>query len=688
MLGRKKDSKPALSPEQQLEQRVDAMMDPSQPDTPSVVPTSVPADAKTADGDLPPLDIFSDAKTAPDVPKQLLKQLGADAAQGVSTETAAPTSPADVKPQGDTAPQLDDNTSDAAVDDIVAAEGDTVLAAEDAVHAPLPPSTAPERRHRTRLYKKWWLWVLMLIAGLAALAAVPYTRYRLAGLVLHRAYSVHVQDSSTHTPISDAVIHVGTAQATTNAAGVATVEVPVGPQKLTVTKQYYRDFSQTVTVPLSSHVTAYTVMLAATGRQVPVHVVDAVTGAPVASAVISVLNTTARTNAAGTAILVLPASAASDQATVTADGYNPASAGIQVTNQVVAANTVKLVPSGQVYFLSNASGKIDVVKANLDGSNRHTVLAGNGNEDVNNTVLLASADWKYAALLSKRSGGQYPELYLITTAADAVTTIDQGSFNFSPIGWSGHTFVYRADNPANNSWQPGGTVIKSYDAESGKTTTLASTNATGSSNADAQYENIWDVVLMGDKLVYDKTWYSYPGNLSVTGQQNTLNWVATDGSNAKILKSLDSGSAYFSNLKVVTPTEVDLGVYSTSSANTTYYRLDTNGNVTQSNTITQATITQPTINYLPSPSGAHQFWGEIRDGKHTLFVGDQAANNPVTIASSSDYAPYGWYGDKYLLVSKNGSELYVMAADGSGQPLKISDYYKTAQQYPGYGGSN
>jgi len=81
---------------------------------------------------------------------------------------------------------------------------------------------------------------------------------------------------------------------------------------------------------------------------------------------------------------------------------------VTVTTDKVAANQFKLAPVGKVFFLSNAGGKIDVVSTNLDGTDRKVVLAGTGKEDRNNTVLLASSDWKYLALLSLRDGGNNP----------------------------------------------------------------------------------------------------------------------------------------------------------------------------------------------------------------------------------------------------------------------------------------
>src|SRR6185437_11523818 len=100
------------------------------------------------------------------------------------------------------------------------------------------------------------------------------------------------------------------------------------------------------------------------------------------------------TDADGQATIVVPASV-TQPVSLKADGYLDTTATLQVTNPAADANTFSLVPSGRLYFLSNLSGKLDVVSTNLDGSDRKTVLAGTGSEDKNNTVLLAARDWQY-----------------------------------------------------------------------------------------------------------------------------------------------------------------------------------------------------------------------------------------------------------------------------------------------------
>jgi len=63
-----------------------------------------------------------------------------------------------------------------------------------------------------------------------------------------------------------------------------------------------------------------------------------------------------------------------------------------------------------------------------------------------------------------------------------------------------------------------------------------------------------------------------------------------------------------------------------------------------------------------------------------LIVGDQSGQNNSTVASQSDFSAYGWFSDKYLLVSKDSSELDVMSVKG-GTPIKIGNYLASSFGY-------
>jgi hypothetical protein len=129
----------------------------------------------------------------------------------------------------------------------------------------------------------------------------------------------------------------------------------------------------------------------------------------------------------------------------------------------------------------------------------------------------------------------------------------------------------------------------------------------------------------------------------------------------------------------------ELYIYFQSGSSEYFYDYEA-GKITQDTTLTADKFYETSYaTYLVSPSDNQTFWGDQRDGKNALFVGDEDGKNQKQIASLSGYKTYGWYTDDYLLVSKNSSELYVMSPTG-GTPLKITDYYKPAISYNGYGG--
>ncbi|HVS58716.1 MAG TPA: hypothetical protein VHD60_03180, partial [Candidatus Saccharimonadales bacterium] len=428
----KKDNTEADA-ESELEKRVDRMMDPRQDDTAKPAEPETDAaesdDAPAQSADTPPpIDIFKDAATAPDVPKAVLDEVGLndesdkdgnDKGEGMAAEDPAddknpntdepttndtPSEPVDDKSAEAGVPEVStdgepfsDAKTDAAVEDITKHDSDKLLEVEDAekaktAEAPKTKKTGGVGAFFATAFKKWWVWVIVVLALLGALYAVPFTRYHLAGLLVKQTYDVTVLDSTTHTTVSGATVTLDGKTATADAKGVAEFSVPVGHHQLKVTEKYYKDYSADALVPLWSKGST-TVNLVATGRQVPVTVINKITGQPIADATVRALDTKATTDKDGKAVIVLPVGKATQVGKVQADGYNTADVTVAVTAKIVGGNTFSITPSGRMYFLSNLSGNLDVVSTNLDGSNRLTVLAGTGSEDPNNTILMASRDW-------------------------------------------------------------------------------------------------------------------------------------------------------------------------------------------------------------------------------------------------------------------------------------------------------
>lgn len=543
---------------------------------------------------------------------------------------------------------------------------------------------------RTYWAKKKWTLPLTFVLLVGLLLGLPLTRYPILGTVIKKDLQLSVMDSTTSQPVTGATITVAGKTATTDNHGLAKLHLSVGKHAATVSKKYYKAYSASVFVGFSHRAQPARLSVVATGRQVPITVINKITSKPIENAEVKAAGSTAKTDKYGTAILVLPTTSTTESATVTLAGYNSLNVKVQVTDQVVTANSYKLVPAGQLYFLSNQSGKIDVVKTDLDGANRKTILAGTGSEDSNSTSLLASRDWKYLALLTKRSTAT-PGIYLIDTSTDKVTNIDEGNSNtsFTLVGWSGDTFVYQVSRSNVQNWQPNAQTLKSYDASAAKLYSIDQTQGEGTSLYDYGFNSFSTVSILDNELVYTKNWYSsssFPSHL--TGKNVSLFSVKPDGSAKKTIKDFaipaSSQYNYYVGLSLYQP--YGLYVQAPNGDNTnTYYEYE-EGKLTPKTDLTDDAFNKAYPTFLISPTNKQTLWSDQRDGKNALFVGNATAGSPKQIASLSEYTPYGWYSDDYLLVTKSGSELYIMASDGSKTPLKVTDYYKPQLSYRGYGG--
>jgi hypothetical protein len=569
---------------------------------------------------------------------------------------------------------------------------------EDSQHAELPAhhehgASKAKPHHRLlnwcRTNKKLSI-PLAVAVVLAIIFVVPALRYSVLGLFLKQNFSVVVLDEESGSPVSSASLSLGGVSAKTDAKGKATLKVPVGPGKLEVTKAYYKTADYQVTVPIQKPASAFTAEIRATGRPVPVTVVNSITRKPVAGVNIVVGQAQAKTDDKGLTTLVVPVGAAQLKTTLSADGYNTAAKTIVSTTEVTEDNVLTITPAGKVYFLSDQSGKLDVVKTNLDGTDRKVVVKGTGKEHKRETVLLATRDWKYLALKSRRDGGDYDKLFLINTADDSIVNMDEGLANFTLVGWEDHRFIYEVDRVTVMNWQPKRYALKSYDAEKKKLTTLDQTRGEGSNQTHFKSEFIGNVYVLNHSVVYIKGWSS--SHVLTSDKTATLNTVSPDGSNRKTVKSFAPvGFNSFVNINSRVYDVDELYFQPIGGGDEDRFYEYENGSVKEATNITSSDFYDyERTTYLVSPSGKQAFWYSVRDGKRAFFVGTPEGKQGKQVVSlSDDYATYGWYTDDYLLISKDGSELYILPVTGiekEAQLFKVSDYFRPDNTYYGYGG--
>jgi hypothetical protein len=593
------------------------------------------------------------------------------------------------QPTGAPAADATDQTTDTdpIVDDIQRSESDAEL---DAAFA--PPRAAQEKRTVFQKYwdnKKWTLSVTLLLLVLIAAFAVPVSRYKLLGLVIKRSYTITLADSVTHTPVTNAAVAIDSRHVNSDATGkVAVPKLSVGKHTVTVTKQYYQAHKSTVFVGVKGKHES-NLQLVATGRQVPLKVINKVTGLGVANAVVSVAGTSAKTGTDGTATVVLPADKQTVDAKVTADGYNAAAAKVQITSQSVPGNILQLVPSGRVYFLSNRSGKVDVVSTNYDGSDRQTILAGTGYEDLG-AQLIPSPDQKYVALTTRRTNAVNGQgLYIVSTDSGKVQRTEQDSnTSVVPVSWSDDYFVYTVRDGAISNWQSGAIKLKSFNANGGQNITLDQSTGEGGSDSDYAYQDIPQPVNVVDgNVLYAKSWSAgYYSVYRLQGKSNAIMSVQANGSSKKTLRSLSlpSGAQYSYISQVLAgPHTVYFEVPTTASNDpgkgASFFKYG-KGNLTQLNNFTYANFTDPKLNdgfIVQSPSGNRTLYEDTIDGKLVVSTADSNGENKQKIYSfSGDGYIKGWLNDNYILAVQNNNQLYVVPAQPSStsKALLVSDF--------------
>lgn len=535
-------------------------------------------------------------------------------------------------------------------------------------------------------HKRWTvpLTILLLLGGLLA---VPTTRYLTLGSFMQKDVSIQVIDKSTEKPVPLAKVALsGGTSAITNTEGRAVVKASVGMHDVSISKKYYASTDTSVTVEAWGDRPIVDVTIKATGRQVPLSVVNKLTGKPVKQATLKAAGTEIKTDDDGKAVLVLPADKPAQVVQITADKFNGLKAEIVVTEADDPKNTFTIVPSGKVYLLSKQSGKIDLVKTNLDGSERQVVVAGTGKEEDRNTILLANRDWKYLTLLSRRDSDK-PKLYLISTADDKLTIIDEGDAGFTPIGWSDNTFVYGVTRNALKEWQPKRNALKSYNAASNKMSLLDENQAIGDQNGSA-VQSLANYYLLGSKVIYTVGWGMYYGSfnpgVTLADKTNSIRIVSASGGDKKDLKTSPADKISFQQARLYAPDEVYFAAYSQEIGKSVFFEYE-DGVVKPAIVDEEDFYSKYYPTYLASPSGTKSFWTDQRDGKDTFFTGDKQGKSPQLVAVLSEYQVYGWYTDDYLLASKKGSELFIMPADGS-KLTKVTDYHRPNANFRGYGG--
>lgn len=517
---------------------------------------------------------------------------------------------------------------------------------------------------------------LTLLALTLIIAAIPWARYKSAGAVYKKDFSLTFKDSKANAPVSGVTVTAGNMVGVSDAEGKVTFDsLSVGPHKIKASKKYYQDKELDVLVPIFGRSEAVNVSLVATGRQAKIVITNIISGKALGDVEIEVADSEALTDKNGGATVVLPAGSPSQKATLALDGYNPAEVEIKVDASKIVENKFTLTPKGSIYFMSKRTGKLDVMKVNLDGTEAKVAVAGTGAEKDDSTKLIQSPDGKYAALVTRRNSiDPSPQLYVISASDDKLLMADSGNANFTLLGWAGDRLVYIASHNDLTEAQAGKYKLKSYDASSGKITSLAQSDE---SDLALGVSHKFDFVrLSGGTVVFARTWYG--AEPSLAGKVDSLHSISVNGQNHRQVITSDAAAIYTSYSQR-SPVAFYIRQRAVASGQEAFQDFTVGGTAKQAN-ISPTQMYEKDYGYFFSPSGRQTVWSEERDGQMAFLVGDATGSGAKVIATLDEYIAESWFSEDYLLLSKKSSELYIMAARGD-KPLKITNYQSTYNFY-------
>ena len=568
------------------------------------------------------------------------------------------------KPQAKTQPE--DQETSKAIDDIVMTESNEVLAFEDTKDEQTPAVKRKLKKGFSfkKLLRSKWLYISLPIIVLIIIFSIPYTRYKLLGLVLKNDYQFSLIDSTTNSPIGGAVIQINGQSLTTGASGNATIDLKLGKYKYSISKALYKTATGVVLVGLrkTSHPP---IKLVATGRQISIELTNKLTGLPVAGADISILSTSSVTNSKGVTSLVLPTKSEAYLANISANGYDTQTTSVILTKKV---SSFYMIPSGNLFFLVNDGGTINVEKTNLDGSDPQDLLPGTGNESAATTSLLPSPDWKYLLLEANRGGSQ-PELYIINTSTGDITEFDSSPDQFNLIGWSNDDFIYDEIDSGQPTSTVGREQLKSYNALSSKLNILDQ-NQVDSAAGGYAYQSFSNFNLIAGEIVYITNWAT-SGTYDTSTLTTTIRGVQADGSNKNDFQTFSTPNTGAISVVKNSPTSIYFSVVNTQSSQTQYYQYS-GSNVNQDTGLSPANFSQPYPTYLLSPSGSESLWTQ-----NGTFEGDQNGLNQKQITTANGFSAYSWFDNVYILIAKS-SQLYIAPVSGSYQPTLVSSFVPSA----------
>jgi Tol biopolymer transport system component len=549
-------------------------------------------------------------------------------------------------------PEIESDATERAVNDIIASEGDELLAMKDQKSDLITEAkpTKSKKKGKNPFKNSGFRWILafLIMAGILAVIIIPTTRYAILNAAgIRSSASVVILDQTTQQPLKNVTVTLAGQKAQTDSNGKAKLEqLKLGPTELAVEKRAFASVHRAETIGWGSNPLA-DVSLKPTGNQYAFTVTDALSGKPLSSAEATYSESSANADEKGVVTLTLDNISESQvKVQIKAVGYRDETVDLTLSNKQNI--DVKMVPSHKIAFISKRSGTYDIYKIDADGKNEQLVLKGTGNEQSNLTLAPHPGN-DVAMLVTSRDGKRDTDGSLLTDVTfvnlkdGSIKQIAQSS-SVRVVDWIGTRFVYvqttvgaKADDPQRNK-------LMSYDYVSGNNRQLATSN----------YFN--DIVSAGGKIYYA------PSGAYQQGVNLGMFSVFADGSGKQSIFGKETWNIIRNDYNhFVLAVQQDWYDYTIGGSQPTKL------NGQPSNTTART--------YFDSPDGKTSVWIDVRDGKPALIVYDTAARSEkVLFAQTGIKGPIRWVNNNAFVyrVSSGETADYVISILAS-EPKKLTD---------------
>ncbi len=565
----------------------------------------------------------------------------------------------DVEPE---AARFEDDKTAKAVDDIMAHEGDELLAADeekiaDAFKPPTKPTLSKKFRHFLSAWwrnpKARWLTLSCLVVVFIAAASVPTSRYFLLNTAgIRGSLSLQVLDESTGQPLKNVKVNVAGANGLSDTEGrVKLTKVKLGSSNLIVDKRAFAPIRQTLTIGWGSNPLGE-IKLTPTGTQYLVNVTDYLSGTAVENVEASSGEASALSDDNGEIKLTMDQPP--DTVEISVKGKDYREEKLKFDADVKTTQTVKLVPARQSVYISKRSGKYDIYKIYVDGKDEQKILDGTGAER-DDMVLLPHPNEEIVALVSTRDNKRNQDGFLLSTLtiidlSDKSTSSATQSEQVRMLDWIGDRLIYIQTAQGTSAADAKRQRLMSYDYKTNDNKELISSN----------YFN--DVGVIGNNI------YFAPSAAYQSSDSVGLFKLDADGTNRQTIINKEVWSFLRTSFEQLS-LAVDKEWYE--------YRL---GSKVPTKLPGQPGNLSSRV-YIDGPDDKKSLWVDNRDGKGVLLAYEPSTQNEQVLRTQSGLKnPVRWLSNSVVIYRINTEQEtadYALSLKG-GEPKKIRDVTHTS----------